>query len=155
MRQNGIRGFLVILVAVAAASAAGCGGGGEESPAPSSGPVSALGWDPPATYSDNAAMDPYVDLDYYEIYVREDAHFTDNDVPLAQIKAVIDDPAAPAGERTLEKEFILDNIKPFIAQGKLYYVSLKAVGMDGQKSVFMAPVTWDQRSAGQASAASI
>ncbi len=154
MRHRGKRGFLIILAA-AAAFAAGCGGGAEDSPAPSSGPVSALGWDPPATYSDNAALDPYVDLDYYEIYVREDMNFTDNDVPLAQIKAVIDDPGAPAGGRNLEKEFILDNIKPVVGQGTLYYVSLKAVGMDGQKSAFMPPVTWDQRSAGQASAASM
>ncbi len=155
MRHRGFRGFLTVLAA-AAAFAAGCGGGGgEDSPAPSSGPLSALGWDPPSTYSDNAALDPYVDLDYYEIYVREDVNFTDNDVPMAQIKAVIDDPATLAGNKKLEQEFILDNIKPFIAQGKHYYVSLKAVGMDGQKSAFMAPVSWDQRSAGPASAASM
>lgn len=130
-------------MAVSGALAAGCGGGAE-SAAPS-GPVSALGWDPPGTYSDNAALDPFQDLEYYEIYVRQDRNFTDNDVPLAQIKAVIDVPAAGGNGKKLETEFILENLRPFIAQGKLYYVSLKAVGVDGQKSSFMPPISWDQR----------
>ncbi len=148
MRHQGHRRLLVTL-AVVGAIAAGCGGGGD-APASTTGPISALGWDPPATYSDNAALDPYMDLDYYEVYVREDANFTDNDVPAAQIKAVVDDPAALGGSaRKLEKEFILDNISPFLGEGKLYYVSLKAVGMDGQKSAFMTPVSWDQRPADQ------
>lgn len=144
MRHHGVRELLVML-AVAGALAAGCGGGGE-SPSATAGPVSALGWDPPKSYSDNAALDPYKDLDYYEIYVREDGNFVDNDVPMAQIKAVVADPATGATGR-LEKEFILENLRPFIGPGKLYYVSLKAVGMDGQRSAFMAPVSWDQRPA--------
>ncbi len=140
MRHHGGREILGVL-AVACALAAGCGGGGE-SPAP--GPLSALGWDPPVTYSDNAALDPYQDLEYYEIYVREDVHFVDNDVAIAQIKAVVVDPAMGGASR-LETEFILENLRPFLGPGKLYYVSLKAVGVDGQKSPFMPPVAWDRR----------
>jgi len=142
MRCHELRGLLISL-AVSGVLAAGCGGGAE-SGAPS-GPVSALGWDPPGTYSDNAALDPYQDLDYYELYARQDRNFTDNDVPLAQIKAVTDDPMASGNGRKLETEFILENVRPFIDQGKLYYVSLKAVGVDGQKSSFMPPISWDQR----------
>ncbi len=134
---------LLIVLAVIGALAAGCGGGGE--PSTPSGPLSALGWDPPASYSDNAALDPYQDLDYYEIYVREDANFTDNDVPMAQIKAVTDDPAASGNGMKLETEFLLENLSPFVDPGRLHYVSLKAVGVDGQKSPFMSPVSWDRR----------
>ncbi len=144
MRQHGIRGLLGILV-VTGAIAAGCGGGGE-SPAPApAGQLSALGWDPPTTYSDNAALDPYQDLDYYEIYLREDGNFADNDAPIAQIKAVVADAAMGGAGNKLETEFILENLRPFMGEGKLYYVSLRAVGMDGQKSEFMAPVSWDQQ----------
>ncbi len=142
MMHRGVRALLGIL-AVSAALAAGCGGGGD-SPAPS-GALSALGWDPPGSYSDNTALDPYQDLQYYEVYVREDTKFTDNDAPVALIKAVTDAPAADGNGKKLETEFILDNISPFVVKGKFYYVSLKAVGVDGQKSAFMSPVAWDQR----------
>lgn len=142
MRRHWLRGFLVIL-AISGALAAGCGGGGESAPPSTS--ASALGWDPPGTYSDNAPLDPYQDLEYYEVYVSEDSQFTDNDAPVALLKAVIDDPAAPGNGKKLEREFILENIRSYVAPGKLYYVSIKAIGVDGQRSAFMAPVSWDQR----------
>lgn len=140
---HGLRGLLLVLT-VMGTFAAGCGGGGETAAAPS-GPVSALGWDPPGSYSDNAALDPYQDLEYYEVYVREDRNFTDNDLPAALIKAVTDDPTAGGAGKKLETEFVLNNLGSFVGQGKLYYVSLKAVGVDGQKSAFMTPVSWDRR----------
>ena len=143
MDRHGIRGLLIVL-AVTGALAAGCGGGGGDGAAPS-GTLSALGWDPPGTYSDNAALDPYQDLEYYEVYVRQDTNFTDNDAPVALIKAVTDDPTPGGNGKKLETEFLLDNISPFVAKGKSYFVSLKAVGVDGQKSAFMSPVAWDQR----------
>jgi len=99
----------------------------------------------PGSYSDNATLDPYQDLEFYEVYVRQDRNFNDNDLPVALIKAVIDDPTASAAGKRLETEFILDNLGSFVSQGKLYYVSVKAVGVDGQKSAFMAPVSWDRR----------
>ena len=142
MRCHELRGLLLIL-AVIGTFAAGCGGGGET--AGSSGPLSALGWDPPAAYSDNAALDPYQDLEYYEVYVRQDQNFTESDLPVALIKAVTDDPTANGNGKKLETEFILEHLTPFITQGKLYFVSLKAVGVDGQTSEFMTPVSWDQR----------
>ena len=72
---------------------AGCGGGGaggtlqSEGQAPS-GPVSLLAWTPPATYNDNVALNPERDLDYYEIYVRQDPNFTDSDLPVIEVAAV-------------------------------------------------------------------
>lgn len=133
--------FLPIIIC---ALVAGCGGGGGDGPTVV-GPTSALGWDPPGTYSDNAALDPYQDLEYYEVYVRPDQNFTDNDSPVALIKAVTEDPTASGAGKRLETEFILENLSPFVTQGKLYFVSLKAVGVDGQSSAFMTPISWDQR----------
>ena len=129
---------------------AGCGGGQDSSPAQSqvttpSTPVAVLAWNPPSRYADNATLDPFRDLDHYEVYVRGDGNFTDTDLPMAFVAAVKDATAAggnPVG-KVLENEFILNNIQPFIGPGTRHYVSLKAVGMDGQKSAFMPPVIWD------------
>jgi len=152
IRRPGIHSILLLLFAFSVLLAA-CGGGEETTttqgqiPAPPpSGPVSVLAWDPPANYADNAAMDPYRDLDHYELYVRLDGNFTDGDLPVALIAAVAD--ASPSGgtpgSKILEKEFILENVQQFITPGTRHYVSLKAVGIDGQKSGFMPPVTWDK-----------
>jgi hypothetical protein len=117
---------------------AGCGGGGETStsqgPAPS-GSASVLAWTPPTTYNDNVVLDPERDLEYYEIYVRQDANFTDGDQPAVQIAAV------SAG--SLVTEFTLELI-PSLPAGNVLYVSMRAVGVDQQKSAFMAPLTWDR-----------
>ena len=97
-------------------------------------------------YADNAAMDPYRDLDHYELYVRTDGNFTEVDLPVALIAAVSDAPTAGGnpGSKLLEKEFILENVQPFIPPGNRHFVSLRAVGIDGQKSGFMNPVAWDK-----------
>lgn len=130
---------------------AGCGGGQDSAPAqsqpiPPANSLSVLAWNPPSNYADNATLDPFRDLDHYEVYVRRDGNFTDTDLPLALVAAVKDPPAGGGnpGGRVLENEFILDNIRQFIDTGDRHYVSLKAVGVDGQKSGFMMPpVVWD------------
>jgi hypothetical protein len=130
--------------------AVGCGGGGDsavESPVvPSAGPVSVLAWDPPVSYMDNVSLDPYRDLDHYEVYVRQDQNFSNDDLPVALIAAVVDAPASATDPtaKILETEFVLENLEPYIPSGSRYYVSLKSVGIDGQKSEFMPPVTWDK-----------
>ncbi len=119
---------------------AGCGGGdtGETSqgqgPAPS-GPVSVLAWTPPTTYNDNVVLDPGRDLEYYEIYVRQDENFSDSDLPLIQVAAVA--AGSPVTEFTLE-------LIPSLPAGNLLYVSMRAVGVDQQKSTFMAPLAWSR-----------
>ena len=108
--------------------------------------MSVLAWAPPTNYADNVAMDPYRDLDHYEVYVRQDGNFSDKDVPVALVAAVTEVPLATGGTggKRLETEFILENIEPFIPQASRQYVSLRAVGVDGQKSSFTPPVAWER-----------
>ena len=130
---------------------AGCGGGGGEgetsqsqAPAPS-GPVSMLSWAPPTTYNDNVALDPERDLAYYEIFVRKDPNFTDNDLPVAEVAAVAGT-LSPDGltiARVLVTEFTLE-LLPSLPNGSQLYVSMRAVGVDHQKSAFMDPLLWDR-----------
>ncbi len=127
---------------------AGCGGGGDtpksQGPAPS-GPVSMLTWTPPTVYNDNAVLDPARDLDYYEIYVRQDSNFTDSDLPVIQVAAVAGT-LSPDGQtvaRSLVTEFTLELI-PSLPAGNQLFISMRAVGVDQQKSAFMAPLIWDR-----------
>jgi hypothetical protein len=105
-----------------------------------------LAWNPPASYADNSALDPCRDLDHYEIFVRQDGSFTEQDLPVALVAAVVDAPPSGGnpGGKMQETEFILENLQRFIPKANRLYVSLKAVGIDGQKSSFMTPVSWDQ-----------
>ena len=136
----------------------GCGGGGGgsaggEAPgiSPAAGPVTVLTWDPPASFSDKEPVDPYRDIDKYEVYVREDANFTDSDLPVMVIPAMtnVDPTRAPSAGgskkgRKPNSEFPLEKLNPYISKANRQYVSLKAVGVDGQKSEFMPPVAWDR-----------
>jgi len=131
----------------------GCGGGGGEGtstseaslPSNPSVPASFLAWDPPQTYEDSTPLDPYVDLDYYEFYLRADMNFTDNDLPVAQVAAV-QDILSPDGQQYLQElvtEFDLQNLLPFVPTGQSGYLSIRAVGVDGLKSDFSQPIRWD------------
>ena len=141
---------------------AGCGGGGGgsagvEAPGlppsggvPPAGPATILTWDPPATFADNERVDPYLDIDHYEVYVREDANFTNSDLPAMVIPALtsVDPTNSPStgvkkGRRP-NSEFQLETLDPYISKASRQYVSLKAVGVDGQTSAFMPPVVWDR-----------
>jgi hypothetical protein len=127
---------------------AGCGGGGDtpqsQGPAPP-GPASVLAWTPPTTYKDNVPLDPARDLDYYEIYVRQDPNFTDSDQSAIQVAAVADTLSSDGRTvaRSLVTEFTLELI-PSLPAGKQLFVSMRAVGVDRLKSAFMDPVAWDR-----------
>jgi hypothetical protein len=137
--------FLMALI-VAMIVLPGCGGWGESSGINSpSGSVTSLEWDPPKTSGDGTPINPVRDIDYYEFFLRIDENFTDSDLPVAQVPAVTDvfDPNGNFQSRGPTTEFTLENLLPFVERGKRYYVAIKAVGIDGLKSGFMAPVVWD------------
>jgi len=90
-------------------------------------------------------MDPERDLDYYEIYVRQDPDFTDSDQPVIQVAAVATT-LSPDGlnvARSLVTEFTLELI-PSLPAGNHLFISMRAVGIDQQKSAFMPPLAWDR-----------
>jgi hypothetical protein len=138
----------VSVIALLAFVYAGCGGGGDGSgsAAPqTSASVTSLEWDPPKVAADGTPMDSRRDLEFYEFYLRTDTNFTESDIPIAQV-AACHDVISPNGKtfaRELTKEFTLENLLPFTEKGKRYYVSIRAVGVDGLKSGFMVPVEWD------------
>ncbi len=140
---------LVFLFIAGCILLSGCGGGGGTAMASiPSNPLSELSWDPPQTYEDNTPLDPYQDLDYYEFYVRNDPNFTEEDLPVAQVAAV-EDVLSPDGQvylKNLTCLFNLANLAPFVAPGSNAYLSIRAVGIDGLKSQFSQPVTWDHTS---------
>ena len=140
---------LVFLFLAGGILLSGCGGGGETAMASiPPGIASALAWDAPQTYEDLTPLDPYRDLDYYEFYVRNDPNFTENDLPLAQVAAVEDilSPDGKAYLKNLTCLFNLANLTPFLNPGSRYYISIRAVGIDGLKSGFSQPITWDHTS---------
>jgi len=146
MVNRSIVPVLVCLLLAGSMFLAGCGGVEESSVASvPSGPVSFLAWDPPQTYEDSSPLDPYLDLDYYEFYIRPDMNFTDNDLPVAQVAAVVDI-LSPDGQvylPSLTTDFDLENLVPFVPPGLSGYLSIRAVGMDGLKSDFSQPIFWN------------
>jgi hypothetical protein len=104
-----------------------------------------LAWTPPTTFNDNVVLDPVRDIEYYEIYVRQDPDFIDSDLPVAQIAAVGDSTSADGLTvvRSPVTECTLDSI-PSLPAGAQLYVSMRAVGIDQQKSAFMVPLAWNR-----------
>jgi hypothetical protein len=127
---------------------AGCGGGGEapQSQAlPPSGTASVFAWSAPATFNDNTPLNPSRDIECYELYLRTDPNFTDSDLPAIQVAAVATtlSPDGLTVVKSLVTEFTLELIPSLPAATQLY-VSMRAVGVDQQKSAFMVPVAWDR-----------
>ncbi len=142
MNRPGTLKLFLGLLAIAMIFAA-CGGGGSESQATGSPSGSMLlSWDVPDATIDNTAIDPYEDLDHYEIYVGVDPVFTEEDTPAAVVSAV-EDILSDNGQigRELITDFDLALLEGLPSASQLY-VTLRAVGTDGQKSGFMEPVSW-------------
>jgi len=140
--------FLLALSLVMTLLASGCGGGREAPPTLAGGsptpPAAVLVWDPPRTYADNSPLDPYRELDYYELHLRGDQNFTETDAPVAQIVAVTNilSPDGHTSTSVPTTEFPLNNLSPFIQSGNVYYIRLRAVGVNGLKSHFSPPIAW-------------
>jgi hypothetical protein len=74
-------------------------------------------------------MDPYKDLDRFEIYVKETDSFSDTDTAMAAVSEVT-------------TSFNLANLSPQVTAGPKYYVSLRAVALTGLKSDFSPAVSF-------------
>lgn len=111
-----------------------CGGGGESTPqtqAPtSSAPAMTLNWNPPTAYTDSTPLNPTADLEFFEIYVKQDGNFTPSDPVTAEVSAV--DPVTKASITS----FDLRLLAPHLSQSIPYFVSVRAVSMSGVKSDF-------------------
>lgn len=142
MNRPGILKLFIGLLAIAMIFAA-CGGGDAEYQATGS-PSSSmlLSWDVPEATIDNTAIDPYEELDHYEIFVGVDPVFTEEDIPMAVVSAVED---ILSGDGRIARELVTDfdlALLMDLPSASRLYVTLKAVGVDGQKSEFMEPVIW-------------
>jgi len=130
---------------IVAACFAACGGGSEDlSNTTPAGSSYILSWDIPETTVNDETINPYDDLDHYEIYVNTTGIFSDNDAPVAVISAV-EDKTADNGEffKKLVTEFDLALLNlTELSSAQTLYVSLRVVGVDGQKSDFMDPILW-------------
>ena len=126
---------------IVAAFFAACGGAGVDATETTTSYMKSscmLSWDAPEMTVNNETINPYDDLYNYELYVSNTPSFSDTDTPVAFVSAVED---GDGGAKKLVTEFDLALLNIDDASSTLY-VSLRVVGVDGQKSDFMAPVTW-------------
>lgn len=68
-------------------------------------------------------MDPARDLAWYEIYIRQDAAFGPDDKAFATVSPK-------------DTKFNLANLAPLLDTGVEYYVAMRSVGLQGQKSAY-------------------
>lgn len=119
---------ILVVLAVLGILLSACGGGGEgvgssnQNPQPSL-PAKTLSWDPPASFTDGTPLDPYADLQDFEIYVRQDASFGSTDQAVAVVAPV-------------DRSFNLALLASSLSRGTIYYVSMRAVSTSGMRSDF-------------------
>ena len=104
-----------------------CSGGGSSS-GPSV-PGKSVVWAAPQYFTDNTPLDPSRDLEGFEIYIKQDPSFGPVDIPVANASALVN-------------EYNLSNASPDLSNGVTYYVSIRAVTLDGMKSDFSPPVAF-------------
>lgn len=106
-----------------------CGGGGGSSssptptPTPTPIPQTILSWEVPKYFTNDSSLVAATDLQGFDIYVRQDTSFGPGD---SAIKTV--SPGATT--------FDLATLVPPLSRGVTYYVSVRAVPKDGEKSDF-------------------
>ena len=96
-----------------------------------------MSWYAPETTVDNEKLNPYTELDHYELFINATGFFSEDDDPAVFISAVKN------SKLITQFDLALINTDELPASPELY-VSLKAVGIDGQKSDFMAPIIWNR-----------
>ena len=99
-------------------------------------PSMTLQWEPPELYTDGSPLNPVAELDRFEIYVKEEDTFREEDTPIAVVSAV------EPGDDEICRTFDLSNLAPFINKGVVYHVALRVVAMTELKSDFSPSVTF-------------
>lgn len=106
-----------------------CGGGGStssQSPLPPPTPplpAKLMIWKAPQSFTDNSLLIPVTDMQLFEIYVRQDPSFGPGDNAIATASPV-------------DTTFDLATLVPPLSRGVTYYVSVRAVTVDDEKSDF-------------------
>jgi hypothetical protein len=80
-------------------------------------------WAAPQYFTDNTPLVPSRDLQGYEIYIKRNPSFGPDDNPVAT--------ASP-----LDTTYKLENVSPPLLNGVTYYISMRVVPMEGEKSDF-------------------
>ena len=138
MAKSGRHFFALFSLFIILASLFGCGGGGsgETSSGGGSLPMKTLSWNPPASYLDGSPLNPVLDLDSFEIYIKETPNFADTDNEMAALSAT------DKATGQVCTSFNLANLGPFISKGVTYHVSIRAVAKNGLKSGFSPGATF-------------
>ena len=136
--------IVVVLFLAAVFSLAGCGSGGSSVDGGSTGtgggdasfPAKTLSWAPPSAYTDSTPLNPFSDLDVFEIYVKTSGSFSAGDTAMAALQAV------EPGSGQLNTSFNLANLGPYLSRGVTYFVSIRAVAKNNLKSDFSTPASF-------------
>jgi len=113
--------LILVALAVLGALLSACSGNGSSS-APSI-PGKNVYWAVPQFFADNTPLVPSRDLQRVEIYIKQNSSFGPSDNLVAT--------ASP-----LVNKYNLANVSPPLSKGVTYYVSLRAVTIEGMKSDF-------------------
>jgi hypothetical protein len=86
-------------------------------------------WAAPEYFTDNTPVVSSRDLQGFEIYIRQDLSFGPADNPVATASA-------------LDTTYNLANVSPPLLNGVTYYISLRAITVEGVKSDFSPAVSF-------------
>ena len=98
----------------------------DPTPDPTPDPVPApttLGWSPPQFFTDNTPLIPERDLEYFEVYIKQEAQYKPEDLPVAIVSPRIN-------------TLYLADLSPPLSRGVSYYFFIRAVPVEGEVSDF-------------------
>ena len=94
-----------------------------------------LSWNAPVSYSDATLLDPFEELDVYEIYVNQTGIFFPDDEPVAYVSAI-------DSYGNITESFDLGNLIYTFTDGQTYHVSMRSASKLGSRSDFSPVFTF-------------
>lgn len=124
-RNNSV---LIVLILFFTLRSASCGGGNDVQNLSVADGLR-LTWDAPLSYADSSPLDPWEELDVYELYINDTGIFHRNDSPVAYISATDMDgfPVTTFDLGCLDYPFAL---------GRTYFISMRSVTKMGSRSEY-------------------